>query len=401
MSGTARKDVHLLILLTLLILLSAIPLDVMLPSFPALADHFGTETRDIALSISTFALGFSIFQLLVGPLSDRFGRKRLLLIGILVALVGAIGCIFASNYTAFLVYRVIQSLGCASFVLAQAIVQDGFKGKDGVRIRILTTTLSGIFISCSPLLGSILQAKTGWQGSFILFAAISLVILVQVHFTFKDIAPSQPGGVSFYAGAYLRIFRHRSFLTYSLIGALAFSCHLAFIIVSPAIFITDLKMDNYAYSMILMIYGIAYLLGGSLASYLTDRMRTDQQIKIGLLLMTTSGLLMLAMLHYQSNISMMVLLPMLVCTAGTVLIRPATATEAMNLFDEIAGTASAAGSTIRFAAAGLISAVISVSGNNSARSLSWALIFCSGTSILLFLVLRKNGSRQRLDATAL
>jgi DHA1 family bicyclomycin/chloramphenicol resistance-like MFS transporter len=400
MPSPAKQETQLFVLLSLLILLSAIPLDVMLPSFPALADHFDTETNDIALSISTFAIGFSIFQLFVGPLSDRFGRKRLLLIGIFFALAGAIGCILSPSYRFFLVYRIIQSIGCASFVLAQAIVQDAFKGTDGVRARILTTTLSGVFISCSPLLGSILQSTVGWQGSFILFAAISLIILFQVYFQFDETSRSKHGGVIFFVGAYLRIFRNRTFLGYSTIGGLAFSCHLAFIIVSPAIFIVNLKMDNYRYSMILLIYGLAYLLGGSLASYAAQRIRTHQQIKLGLLLMTSAGLLMLAMLHYQANTSAMVLLPMLVCTAGTVLIRPATATEAMNLFDEIAGTAAAAGSTIRFATAGVISAVINIAGKNTALNLCRALIFCSLVSIFIFSHLRETSGNRNLDTKA-
>ncbi|KAF7956303.1 hypothetical protein AWV80_38560 [Cupriavidus sp. UYMU48A] len=223
----------MLLLLSLLILLSAVPLDVMLPSFPALAKHFGTETNDIALSISTFTLGFSVTQLLIGPLSDRYGRKRLLITGIALAFVGSSGCIISSNYTTFISFRVIQSIGCASFVLAQAIVQDAFKGDEGIRIRIFTTTLSGVFISCSPLLGSVLQATIGWEGSFILFSFISAIILIQVTLQFDETSNASHGGPAYYGRAYLKIFSNPKFLAYSVMGALAFSCHLAFIIVSP------------------------------------------------------------------------------------------------------------------------------------------------------------------------
>ncbi|EYS86417.1 multidrug transporter CflA [Cupriavidus sp. SK-4] len=385
---TTNQSDRLLLLLSLLILLSAIPLDVMLPSFPALADHFHTGTGDIALSISIFSIGFSIAQLFVGPLSDRFGRKKLLMIGIIFALAGATGCIFSHNYGAFIAYRIIQSAGCASFVLAQAIVQDAYKGTEGMRTRIFTTTLSGIFIACSPLLGSILQSTLGWQGSFILFAIISLIIIFQVYCQFEETSKTHRGSMRFYGSAYLRILRTRSFLIYSVIGALAFSCHLAFIIVSPAIFIVGLKMSNYEYSIVLMAYGVAYLVGGALASYATNKMETQGQTKLGLLLMTTSGFLMMTMSHYQANASLTVLLPMLICTAGTVFVRPATATEAMNLFDEIAGTAAAAGSTIRFCAAGSISALISVAGNNTILNLCWAIIASSFASVFLFTYLR-------------
>ncbi|MGH9916522.1 MAG: MFS transporter, partial [Pyrinomonadaceae bacterium] len=124
MTSPASARARLIILLNLLILLSAIPLDVMLPSFPDLASHFRTDTTDIALSISVFAVGFSVAQLFVGPLTDRYGRKRLLMIGLLLALAGALGCIFSTRYSIFVGFRILQSIGCACFLLAQAIVQD-------------------------------------------------------------------------------------------------------------------------------------------------------------------------------------------------------------------------------------------------------------------------------------
>ncbi|KAF7956302.1 hypothetical protein AWV80_38555 [Cupriavidus sp. UYMU48A] len=111
-------------------------------------------------------------------------------------------------------------------------------------------------------------------------------------------------------------------------------------------------MDNYHYSAVLLIYGVAYLFGGYVASCAAKRMETYRQIRLGLVLMAFSGITMLVMSFYNTDPSLTVLLPMLICTAGTVLIRPATATEAMNLFNEMAGTAAAAGSTIRFATLG-------------------------------------------------
>lgn len=370
----------------------------MLPSFPALATHFHTGIDNIAVSIGIFSIGFSIAQLFVGPLSDRFGRKKLLMSGVLLALVGATGCIFSYDYGVFIAFRILQSIGCASFVLAQAIVQDAFKGAEGVRIRILTTTLSGIFISCSPLLGSILQSAFGWEGSFILFSIASLIILLEVYHRFEETSSPYQGSMLFYGKAYFKIFRNRSFLIYSVIGALAFSCHLAFIIVSPAVFIVGLKMNNYHYSLVLLGYGAAYIVGGYVASYAARRIDTHRQIKLGLALMMPSGVLMLAMSHYEVDASLTVLLPMLACTAGTVLVRPATATEAMNLFDEIAGTAAAAGSTIRFCAAGSISAMISVMGHNTILNLSWAIIISSIASISLFVHLQTATAKGSAEA---
>ena len=112
-----------------MVLLGVFPLDVLLPSFPALSEHFRTTPAEIAFSISLFAIGISLSQLLIGPLSDAIGRKRLLLAGMAVSIVGATGCILSTEYTWFLVFRLLQAIGCGCFVLSQALIQDFFDGK--------------------------------------------------------------------------------------------------------------------------------------------------------------------------------------------------------------------------------------------------------------------------------
>ena len=100
-------------------------------------------TSDIALSVSIFAIGLAVSLLLIGPLSDMFGRKKLLLGGIALAAVGATGCLFASDFAWFLGFRVVQAVGCGSFALSQALVQDLFAGRELERLRIWMTTAGG------------------------------------------------------------------------------------------------------------------------------------------------------------------------------------------------------------------------------------------------------------------
>src|SRR5471032_2563814 len=171
--ATRATKVAAVILLMTMFMLGVFPIDVLLPSFPALSTQFNTTPTDIALSVSVFAIGISLSQLLIGPLSDALGRKNLLLGGMAVSILGALGCVWASDYAAFLIFRVVQSVGCGCFVLSQALVQDLFVGKERDRLRILMVTASGIFISISPLIGTVLQQLLDWQGSFYVFAAIA------------------------------------------------------------------------------------------------------------------------------------------------------------------------------------------------------------------------------------
>ena len=121
--ATTRQRRGAVSLLLAMVLLGVFPLDVLLPSFPALATHFRSSPADIALSISLFAVGIAFAQVLIGPLSDVIGRKGLLLAGMSVSMLGALGCVMTSDYTFFLVFRVMQALGCGCFVLSQALVR--------------------------------------------------------------------------------------------------------------------------------------------------------------------------------------------------------------------------------------------------------------------------------------
>jgi len=167
-------------------LLGVFPLDVVLPSFPALYDYFRTSASDIALSVSLFAIGLALSVVLVGPLSDLWGRKNLLLTSIAISMVGATGCLLSSEYGWFLLFRVIQAVGCGSFVLSQALIQDLFVGKEQERIRIWMTTGGGVFISISPLLGTWLQMHLGWEGSFYVFIVLAAIVWIKAGVLLKE-----------------------------------------------------------------------------------------------------------------------------------------------------------------------------------------------------------------------
>ena len=166
------------ILITCISLISFFPINILLPSFPALSAQFDMPSADIALSISLFTLVFSISQLVAGPLSDKWGRKEVLLGCITLSILGAIGCALASDYLTFLLFRTVQAMGCGFFVLGHALVEDLFEEQDRARVRLYYMTLSGSFVALSPLIGSWLQTTFDWQGSFYGFALMAAGMLI-------------------------------------------------------------------------------------------------------------------------------------------------------------------------------------------------------------------------------
>ncbi|MNJ34254.1 Inner membrane transport protein YdhC [compost metagenome] len=378
------KKPHMIIALLLMMsLLGVFPLDVILPSFPALGTRFSVETTLIAYSISLFALGVAASQLILGPLSDKIGRKRLLLVGLLVSITGAVGCVLSSNYLIFLGFRMLQALGCGCFVLTQALVQDLFEGKQRNAMRILQTSASGLFISLSPLAGSWLQQVFNWPGSFIVFVLIASVVLLMCQLLLVDDTGSNVSEVNFLA-TYATLCRDYAFMAYSAIAAIAFACHFSFIVVSPLLFMDRLGLSTYSFAQVFMLYGTAYVIGGALAGRLNQRMNTSFQILIGVSLIGLAGLIMVFW-HGVGSLSLTsILLPMIIATVGTTLARPAATSCALTLQQNRAGAAASMINTLVFAVGAATSSAIALFGEQLMIVLGLGfVVLATGAGLLL------------------
>ncbi len=376
--GEQRAMVILLMTMTLL---GVFPLDVVLPSFPDLSDYFRTSPSDIALSVSVFAIGLALSVVLVGPLSDLWGRKKLLLAGIAIAVVGATGCVVSSEYSWFLFFRVIQAVGCGSFVLSQALVQDLFVGKEQERIRIWMVTGGGVFISISPLLGTWLQLHLGWQGSFYVFISLAVIVWLKAFFLLRENPHLHTTAPERFFSAYWRLCSDFRFMGYWLISALAFACHFSFIVISPIIFMERLALSPYAFAWALLLYGVAYVFGGIVASALHRYLQANTQIVIGLGLIALSGLVMLWLAEQFGLSAAAVLIPMLICTAGTTIARPIANSKAMSLYPRNAGTSTSVGGVLIFMCGGVISVVINLASEDLTTALALCFLSLSATGL--------------------
>ncbi|MEN5140507.1 Bcr/CflA family efflux MFS transporter [Pseudomonas juntendi] len=359
------------VLLILMCLLGVFPLDVILPSFPALADTFRVDPKQIAYSVSAFAIGVAMAQIVIGPLSDRIGRKRLLLAGLGVSIAGALGCVFSTRYETFMVFRLVQALGCGSLVLGQALVQDLYSGTQRNAMRILLTSASGLFISLSPLAGAFLQQSFGWKASFTVFVVIAVIVSLLSCVLLHDTPASHDRAPSI--SSYRVMLRDTNYLAHSILSSIAFACHFSFIVIAPLLLMDRLELTTYQFSIVFIGYGLAYIAGGMAATYLNSRVSTQAQIKAGLLLISTAGITLLTW-EWVAGLSVLgVLLPMIVCTTGTTLVRPAATTQALARYPRQAGAAASLNTTLLFAGGGLTSSL--VTGFESALPAGLAVLF--------------------------
>lgn len=178
-------------------------------------------------------------------------------------------------------------------------------------------------------------------------------------------------------GTLKAVARNRDFLRYWWIAALVFACYFALISVTPLIFMDALKLSEYQYALVLMVYGVAYLLGGVAASYLQKRISLSRQINIGLGLLLVAGVLLTLIVSLDAITPVTLLIPMLISALAVTLVRPAAISAAMLLFSSSAGTAASAGNSIMFLTAAVSSAVLAQTGSNLLITIAMSFIVFS------------------------
>ncbi|MGJ7548321.1 multidrug effflux MFS transporter [Pseudomonas alloputida] len=391
----ASQSTRCYVLLLLLIsLLGVFPLDVILPSVPLMARDFRVDAQYIAYSISLFAVGVAISQTIIGPLSDRMGRKRLLIAGLVVSVAGAVGCTLATSYQGFMFFRLLQAVGCGCFVLSQALVQDRFNGHQRNAMRILMTSASGLFISLSPLAGSVLQQYLGWAGSFQVFVVLAIVVLA-LAFRLLQEKPTSSGSAGV-LNSYQALLKDRAFLVSSLFSCLAFACHFSFVVVSPLLLIEQLGLTEFAFSIVFLGYGLAYLIGGFIASWLNCRIAMHAQVGWGFALIGLAGLALCLVVTLHELGVFSLLLPLVLCTIGTTIVRPAATSHALGLHPERAGAAASLNNTMLFAFGGGASMLVASMRNSLPMSLALGFIACSLGGWYLLIYLKGLERRQRV-----
>lgn len=287
--------------LTLLAGLAAIGMlstNIMLPSFPAIAGSIGVSTRDLSLTLSSFFIAFAAGQLVVGPLSDRFGRKRLVLGGLIVFILGCGICASADTLATLIAGRVVQALGvCASSVLSRAIARDLFEGETLAKTQAFTMVAMSAAPGFSPLLGSALDAAWGWRSTFVLVGILGGLLGLYYLFGMRETHSADrrvARTVANVASAYARLFADRRFILPSLAVSLVTGGLYAFFGATPAILIgvmghSPQQLGLFFAATVFVVFG-----AGLLAPRLAHRLGARRMVTAGIAIAVAGGVILLA-----------------------------------------------------------------------------------------------------------
>lgn len=287
---------RLIVLLAALVAFGPLSIDMYLPSLPLIASDLQASQADIQLTISAFLVGLFFGMLFYGPLSDKFGRRKLLLGGITLYLVASIGCFLAASAETLIYARFLQALGAAAAsVLARAIVRDLFPINEAARVLSLMHLVTMLATLIAPLIGGYLILLAGWRSLFIVLFVFAAIILLATSLKIPETHHGSSRGTSIAAvfKAYLQILLQPVAVGYILCMSLTFAGMFAYITASPFVYIEyfGVTPQTYAWLFSLNIGGIILLV--SLNAHYVGRFGTQRLLVLGAALAATSGLVLL------------------------------------------------------------------------------------------------------------
>jgi DHA1 family bicyclomycin/chloramphenicol resistance-like MFS transporter len=332
-------------LLTALVALGQISTSIYLPSLPSLVGELATTPERVNLTLSLSLLGFAVGQLIYGPLSDRFGRRPVLLAGLALYLASTVACSFAGSIDALIVGRVLQGMtACCGPVLGRAIVRDVHGPDRSAKVLAYMGVAFAISPAVAPMIGGYLQIWFGWRAAFLFLAAVGTVLLIAAS-TFLAETNSRPNlralDVKGMAISYLTLLSLRAYHGYTLAVAFVFAGLMAFTAGAPFVFIDVLGLSPERFGMLSLFTVTGFLAGSIAAGRGAVRFGVDRLLQVGVSLCLAGGGAMtaLALLGYVGILP--ILVPMMVFTAGMGIVLPTGMAGAMAPFPTIAGAASA------------------------------------------------------------
>ena len=281
------------VLLAALFALGPLSTDMYLPALPAMSRSLGTGVGPVQLTLSVFLVGFAVSQLVMGPLSDRFGRRPVLLVGLAVYLVATLACVFAPSIEALIAARFFQSLGaCTGVVLGRAVVRDVYGRARTARMLAYMSAAMAVAPLVAPIIGGYVVVWFDWRAVFMVLAAFGLTMLVLVAAFLRetnehlDVHAARPGPM---IRNYVALFTVRRYVGYMLTNAFVYSGLFAFISGSPFVLIDFLGLEPRLFGLSFATIIVGYMAGTLTAGRLTLGLGVDTMVLLGSVVALASG----------------------------------------------------------------------------------------------------------------
>lgn len=384
---------RLLALLMAMTAMGPVALNILVPAIPQLARVLETDSGTVQLTVSLFLLSLATAQLLLGPLSDRFGRRPVVLAGLSLAVVASFAAIATTSINALIIARIIQAMGAATgVVIGRAIIRDLFERDRAASMLGLVATAMVVAPMVAPLIGGILDTAFGWHAIFLFVALFSLVVLIWAYVTLPETAPApttEKAQARLWSdwGALLI---SRNFHGYVLAASLGSAQFFTFIGGGPHVVVTQMGRSSAEYGLWFAITSLGYMAGNFAASRLSQRYGVNAMIIYGTafeIVGAAIGVAVVAM--FPDAGPAVIFLPQIIISFGNGVLLPNAIAGAVSVRPHAAGAASGITGFVQMAIGALAAQFIpyALVGSATPMPMALALLAFGIATMMAFLAL--------------
>lgn len=323
---------------------TAIGIDGTLPAMPAMAEAFGADQTSIQLTLSLFMLGVAVGQLIYGPLSDRFGRKPVILASLLINIVATAGCATALSVEMLMAFRLLHGVAASGgFIVARATIRDRYDRSDAVRVIAVMLFFHSIAPLVAPFVGAELITAFGWNAVFVFITVYTTTVTLLFWVVFRETL-AEPDRNALRLLPMLRNFgtisRSLSFWAYTACASASYGMLFSFLAASPHVIITSFGETTRTYGIVVGATMIGTMIGMLGSAQLVHRYGPDRLLRFGVSGASATGLMLAALAWAGMHHWLAIIGPMFLCLIAFSFILPQATAGALQPFPRMAGAAS-------------------------------------------------------------
>ena len=395
---TASGKPGLTLLLGALVAIAPLAMDIYLASMPSMTRALGASAGMVQLTLVVYMFGWGVSQLFVGPVSDRYGRRPVLLAGLALFIAASLACAAARDVQTLIAARFLQALGMsAAAVVPRAVVRDLYSGELAARMLSLMGMVNGIAPIVAPILGSHLHVWFGWQANFLFVAVYGvLAFMFAARGLPETLRERNPRALDprVMLRNFAALLASRTFVAYMLVAAFS-SCGLfAFLTGSAFVFVSVMQSGETGFGLMFALVMLGNIIGATLASRWVMRLGIDGLIRRSTWLMLVAGLAMAALAWARVDHPLAVVVPMFLYMMSFTSTMPQATAGALTPFPDIAGAASSLLSFCQFVFAASAALAVGLTFDGTQRPMASAIAIAAVLTFAVFrLMVPRDASR--------
>ncbi len=343
-------------------------MQILIPCLPAMAVALAVPYGTVQLTLTLFLIGVAAGQLFYGPLSDRFGRRPMLLIGLGLYLVGTLAAALAPSAAVLILARVLQAVGgCAGLVLGRAMVRDSYPREQSAAVLGTVSTAMAVAPMLAPLLGSALEEQFGWRATMLAGLVFGLPLMVAVWLRLPETLarPVPLPGIAGMLGAYRQLLVLPAFRAHAAVTAFSTCVFFAFAAGGPLVVIERMGHAPTVYGATLMLISLGWMSGTFMVSRLVHRLGVMRMLHLGTAVTLAGGVLAMAVELLLPSHILLFFLPMMVVAVGNGMTQPNAIASAVSVRPQLAGTASGLVGALQMGSGALMTLAVGYSETGS------------------------------------